>query len=68
LQRKGHRLAIVNPFHVKCTRELDDNSQTKNDKAIVLGSFVRIMSNYNNQAINIFDFANINKINAVFGC
>ena len=32
LQRKGHRLAIVNPFHVKCTRELDDNSQTKNDK------------------------------------
>jgi transposase len=32
LQRKGHRLGIVNPFHVKCTRELDDNSQTKNDK------------------------------------
>lgn len=35
LQRKGHRLAIVNPFHVKCTRELDDNSQTKNDKRIL---------------------------------
>lgn len=32
LQRKGHHLGIVNPFHVKCTRELDDNSQTKNDK------------------------------------
>lgn len=32
LQRKGHLLGIVNPFHVKCTRELDDNSQTKNDK------------------------------------
>ncbi|MCX7748155.1 MAG: IS110 family transposase [Clostridia bacterium] len=32
LLRKRHRLGIVNPFHVKCTRELDDNSQTKNDK------------------------------------
>jgi transposase len=32
LQRKGHRLGIVNPFHVKCTRELDDNSPTKNDR------------------------------------
>ena len=32
LQRKGHDLGIVNPFHVKCTRELDDNSQTKNDR------------------------------------
>ena len=31
LQRKGHKLGIVNPFHVKCTRELDDNSPTKND-------------------------------------
>jgi len=31
LQSKGHRLGIVNPFHVKCTRELDDNSPTKND-------------------------------------
>ena len=31
LQRKRHRLGIVNPFHVKCTRELDDNSPTKND-------------------------------------
>ena len=32
LQRKGHQLGIVNPFHVKCTRELDDNSQTKSDR------------------------------------
>lgn len=32
LQRKGHALGIVNPFHVKCTRELDDNSQTKSDR------------------------------------
>jgi transposase len=32
LQSKGHRLGIVNPFHVKCTRELDDNSPTKNDR------------------------------------
>jgi transposase len=32
LQKKGHKLAIVNPFHVKCTKELDDNSPTKNDR------------------------------------
>ncbi|MHC1758997.1 MAG: transposase [Negativicutes bacterium] len=32
LQSKGHRLGIVNPFHVKCTRELDDNNQTKSDR------------------------------------
>lgn len=32
LQSKGHRLGIVNPFHVKCTRELDDNSPTKSDR------------------------------------
>lgn len=31
LKRQGHCLAIVNPFHVKCSRELDDNSPTKND-------------------------------------
>jgi transposase len=31
LRREGHQLGIVNPFHVKCTRELDDNSQTKSD-------------------------------------
>lgn len=28
----GHKLAIVNPFHVKRTKELDDNSPTKNDR------------------------------------
>ena len=32
LRGKGHRLGIVNPFHVKCTKELDDNSPTKNDR------------------------------------
>jgi transposase len=32
LKDKGHKLAIVNPYHVKCTRELDDNSPTKNDR------------------------------------
>ncbi|ATW26723.1 IS110 family transposase [Candidatus Formimonas warabiya] len=31
LQKEGHRLGIINPFHVKCTKELDDNSPTKND-------------------------------------
>lgn len=31
LKRQGHKLAIVNPFHVKRTKELDDNSPTKND-------------------------------------
>ena len=28
----GHKLAIVNPYHVKCARELDDNSPSKSDK------------------------------------
>lgn len=32
LQNRGYQLGIVNPFHVKCTRELDDNSPTKNDR------------------------------------
>jgi transposase len=31
LKKKGYALGIVNPYHVKCTRELDDNSQTKSD-------------------------------------
>ncbi|SHJ23233.1 IS110 family transposase, partial [Thermoclostridium caenicola] len=31
LKGRGHKLAIVNPYHVKCTKELDDNSPTKND-------------------------------------
>ncbi|TEB05376.1 hypothetical protein Psch_02417 [Pelotomaculum schinkii] len=29
---QGHKLAIVNSFHVKRTKELDDNSPTKNDR------------------------------------
>jgi len=32
LKSQGHRLAMVNPFHVKRTKELDDNSPTKNDR------------------------------------
>ncbi len=31
-QRLEHKLAIVNPMHVKRTKELDDNSPTKNDR------------------------------------
>lgn len=31
LKSCGYKLGIVNPFHVKCTRELDDNSPSKND-------------------------------------
>lgn len=32
LKARDHRLAIVNPFHVKRSKELDDNSPTKNDR------------------------------------
>lgn len=32
LEACGHTLAIVNPYHVKCARELDDNSPSKNDR------------------------------------
>ncbi len=32
LKSQGHRLAMVNPFHVKQSKELDDNSPTKNDR------------------------------------
>jgi transposase len=32
LDKCGHKLAIVNPFHVKCARELDDNSPSKSDR------------------------------------
>ena len=32
LKRQVYKLAIVNPFHVKRTKELDDNSPTKNDR------------------------------------
>jgi len=31
LKSHGHRLAIVNPFHVKRSKELDDNSPSKSD-------------------------------------
>lgn len=32
LKGLGIRLVLVNPFHVKRSKELDDNSQTKNDR------------------------------------
>lgn len=31
LHKKGIRIVLVNPYHVKQTKELDDNSPTKND-------------------------------------
>jgi transposase len=31
LKTQGHRLAIVNPMHVKRTKELDDNSPSKSE-------------------------------------
>lgn len=31
LRNLGMKLVLVNPFHVKRSKELDDNSQTKND-------------------------------------
>jgi len=31
LKKSGIKLVLVNPFHVKRSKELDDNSQTKND-------------------------------------
>ena len=32
LRREGVRVVMVNPFHVKKTKELEDNSPTKNDR------------------------------------
>ncbi|HCS73304.1 MAG TPA: hypothetical protein DIW17_05450 [Clostridiales bacterium] len=32
LKDEGIRLVLVNPFHVKRSKELDDNSQAKNDR------------------------------------
>lgn len=32
LSSKGYNLALVNPYHIKKTKELDDNCQTKNDR------------------------------------
>lgn len=31
LQEQGVKIAMINPYHVKQTKELDDNSPTKND-------------------------------------
>lgn len=32
LKDEGIRFVLVNPFHVKRSKELDDNSPTKNDR------------------------------------
>lgn len=32
LKEQGHKLAMVNPFHVKRTKEFDDNSPSKSDR------------------------------------
>lgn len=32
LQEHGYTVAIVKPYHVKKSKELEDNSQTKNDR------------------------------------
>lgn len=32
LKNRGIRLCLVNPYHVNKTKELEDNSPTKNDK------------------------------------
>ena len=32
LKKEGMTLALVNPYHVKCSKELDDNLQTKTDQ------------------------------------
>ncbi|MBR6834734.1 MAG: IS110 family transposase [Oscillospiraceae bacterium] len=32
LKKAGMKLVLVNPFHVKCSKELDDNIQTKTDQ------------------------------------
>ena len=32
LEACGHKLAILNPYHVKCARELDDNCPSKSDQ------------------------------------
>jgi hypothetical protein len=32
LEARGHKLAILNPYHVKCARELDDNTPSKSDQ------------------------------------
>lgn len=32
LSAQGYKLALVNPYHIKKTKEIDDNCQTKNDR------------------------------------
>ena len=32
LKDKNHKVVLVNPFHVKRSKEFDDNSPTKNDR------------------------------------
>jgi transposase len=32
LSSQGYNLALVNPYHIKKTKEIDDNCQTKNDR------------------------------------
>lgn len=32
LEKEGFKMVLVNPYHTKRAKELDDNSQTKNDK------------------------------------
>ena len=32
LKKAGMKLVLVNPYHVKCSKELDDNIQTKTDQ------------------------------------
>lgn len=43
LQKEGIRVVVVNPYHTKQSKELDDNSQTKNDPkdALVIALLVR---------------------------
>jgi len=43
LSSQGYKLALVNPYHIKKTKEIDDNSQTKSDSKdpILIAKLVR---------------------------
>jgi len=43
LYSRGIRVVLVNPYHVKCSKELDDNSQLKSDRkdALLVASLVQ---------------------------
>lgn len=43
LSSQGYKLALVNPYHIKKTKEIDDNCQTKNDRKdpILIAKLVR---------------------------